>query len=444
MKKISAPNALVVPFCYPDYPTEVIKKQIRDSELALKNTGLDVHMAPSVLSLDDVSPAAEFIKSTKYDVIIALVVSWVEAPWVMAVLRPYLKQPILLWSQTYYTENNVGISLGALPASGVLRETLEEVNANFAFMYGMPDDSQLMQDIYVYAHSAAVFQALAGARVGLIGYVSMGMYTGTIDHTQLRYQIGPEIDQIDQYEVVNRFDKVSEKEIEKLLPLADGWKLNQRINTEDLSRVFRMYAAIKSLAEEHRWDALTVKCQYELSRTFGLAPCLPLSIIGDEIVASCEGDVPLIISQLILYYLTGDPISYGDLHNVTEDHTLWGACGYAPLSFAYDKPVIDKHTALYAGLLNSSPYKTGNLTLARLSAYKGGFKMHVTTGEAQLPPPFHEIGCPVYPFVNIKMDGNVKDFMQNLGSQHYGIAYGKVSKELEFLCKMLGMKYILS
>ena len=196
--------------------------------------------------------------------------------------------------------------------------------------------------------------------------------------------------------------------------------------------------------DEHQWDALTIKCQYELSRTFGLAPCQPLSILGDEVVSSCEGDITLVLSQLILYYLTGAPISYGDLHHVTNTHTLWGACGFAPISFAYGKPLIEKHTALYAGLLNSSPYKPGRVTLARVSAHKGGFKMHVTTGEAELPPSFHEVGCPVYPFTNVKMDGNIKEFMQNLGSQHYGIAYGDVSKELEFLCKMLGMKFILS
>ena len=132
-----------------------------------------------------------------------------------------------------------------------------------------------------------------------------------------------------------------------------------------------------------------------------MAPCLALSILGDEVVTSCEGDVPLVVSQLLLHYLTGEPTSYGDLHNATPTHTLWGACGFAPLSYAHGKPLINKHTALYEGLLNSSPYKTGPVTLARLGARKGHFKLHIASGTAELPPPFHEVGCPTYPFVNV-------------------------------------------
>ena len=244
MKKISPPITLVVPLSYPDYPGEMIKKQISLSEQALRNSGLDVRMAPDILSQEDVPLAAEYIRTVKFDVIIVLVVSWVEAPWAMAVLRPYLSQPISLWSQTSLMENNVGLSLGALPAAGVLRETLEEMNANFAFMYGMPDDSSLLKEIFQYAHAAATFQALSKARIGLLGYVAMGMYTGTIDHTQLRYQLGPEIDQVDQYEIVARFEKLNEKDIQKLVPQSKEWKISERVNNEDLNRVFRMYAAI--------------------------------------------------------------------------------------------------------------------------------------------------------------------------------------------------------
>jgi L-fucose isomerase-like protein len=336
----------------------------------------------------------------------------------------------------------VGLTLGALPAAGVLRETLEEMEANFSFVYGMPAEQELMKQVSSYARSAAAVRSLTTARVGLIGYAAMGMYTGTMDHTKLRREIGAEIDQIDQYELVERFKKISADEIKALLPKADAWDLSDQIVTNDFNKMFRMYAAIKSLAQERRWDALTIKCQYELSRTFGLAPCMPLSMFGDELVSSCEGDVPLVVSQLILHYLTGEPTSYGDLHNVTATHTLWGACGFAPLSYAAGKPIVNKHTALYEGTLNSSPYKTGKVTLARLGARKNGFKMHIATGEAELPPPFHEVGCPTYPFVNVAMDGDPAAFMQQLCSQHYAIVYGDVRAELETMCRFLNIELI--
>lgn len=164
---------------------------------------------------------------------------------------------------------------------------------------------------------------------------------------------------------------------------------------------------------------------------------MPLSMLGDEMVVSCEGDIPLVITQLILHYLTGAPISYGDVHHVMECSILFGACGFAPLSFATSRPVVNKHTALYEGLLNSSPYKGGTVTLARLASTQSGtFKMHIAGGTSVLSPRFHEVGCPPYPFINVEMDGDIDEFMQHLCSQHYAIVYGDVRQELTEFCRL--------
>jgi len=256
--------------------------------------------------------------------------------------------------------------------------------------------------------------------------------------------VGPEIDHLDQYELVVAYDGVNDDEVEPLMANAKKWVCSDRVSESDLRQAFRMVLALRKVVHERRWDAVTIKCQYELSRTFGLAPCLPLSILGDEVVSSCEGDVPLAVSQLILHYLTGEPTSYGDLHNVTDTNILWGACGFAPLSYAAGKPVINKHTALYEGLLNSSPYRMGRVTLARLGARHGGFKMHIAAGEAVPPPPFHEVGCPTYPFVDVVMDADPHEFMQEISSQHYAIAYGDVRDELEMLCDLLDIEPIMT
>lgn len=444
MKKLSPPRVAVVPFAYPDYPPTDIQHQIERSLKMLEESGVQVISIPAVIIPSDVPNALAKLRSADFDLLIALLVSWTEPPLVVATLKTFFSQPILLWSHTIYSEDGVGLTLGALPAAGVIRETLEEMEAHFWFMYGMPGDPGLERTVQTLARSAAAVRALSTSRVGLLGYASMGMYTGTIDHTQLRYQLGPEIDQMDQYEIVARFNARADEPPPVLLPDTNEWILGEKVTKKDLDKSFSMLDVIRELAQEHAWDALTVKCQYELSRTFGMAPCLALSILGDEIVTSCEGDVPLVISQLMLHYLTGDPTSYGDLHNSTATHTLWGACGFAPLSYAHGKPVINKHTALYEGLLNSSPYKTGPVTLARLGARKGHFKLHIASGTAELPPAFHEVGCPTYPFVNVAMDGDVPAFMQNISSQHYAIVYGNLLTELQKVGRMLDIEVIVT
>jgi L-fucose isomerase len=444
MHQLTAASLLVVPFTYPDYPPADVQRQIDHSLQALRAAGFVINATPAVMVPADVPAAVAQLRAADYDAIVALVVSWVEPPLFVATLRPFFASPILLWSHTIYHENGVGLTLGALPAAGVLRETLEEMEANFAFVYGMPDEPALLDALRPFARAAAARRALSNARIGLLGYASMGMYTGTVDHTQLRHQVGPEIDHLDQYEAVVRYEKIDAAEVDAQLAQADGWQLDPSVGRDDLRRAFRMTTALRGLAREHAWDALTVKCQYELSRTFGMAPCLPISILGDEMVVSCEGDLPLVVSQLMLHYLTGEPTSYGDLHNVTATHILLGACGFAPLCYAAGRPNVNKHTALYAGLLNSSPYRPGTVTLARLGARRGRFKLHFSAGQAELPPPFHEVGCPTYPFVNVALDGDIPAFMQQVPSQHYAIAYGDVRAELKTLCWLLYIEAILT
>jgi L-fucose isomerase-like protein len=345
-----------------------------------------------------------------------------------------------------------------------VRQTLEEMGAHFKFIYGQPDDPDVFGQAQAFARAAHTQQALRGAKVGLFGYISMGMYTGTFDHTKLRREIGPEIVQLDQYTIVKKDEEISRQAVEGLVArYKDEWLLAEGISDEALAASMRQYAAIQALSKEHGFEALTVKCQYELSRLFGLAPCIALSVLGDELPVSCEGDVPLIITQLMMFYLTGGGVtSYGDLHDVYPgDEVLFGACGFAPMSHAAGRPQVSKHTALYEGLLNTSPYKEGMVTLARLAndgpgtggglgtgngpGAGGGprYKMHILAGQAKPPPPFREVDCPPYPFIRVALDGDLRSFMQNLMSQHYAIVYGDVREPLLELCGMLGIRPVL-
>ncbi|HID11816.1 MAG TPA: hypothetical protein EYP17_11040 [Candidatus Latescibacteria bacterium] len=413
----------------------------------LKDLEVDLKTTRAVISMEDVQPVIREIRESEFDLIIALLVTWVEAPNFVATLRGWFHRPILLWSHTTYMEEGTRVTLGAMPAAGVLRETLEEMGAKFKFVYGMPDSKGVREGISSYAKVARALRSLQRSRVGLFGYLSMGMYTGAFDHTKVRRMVGPEIVHLDQYLIVRNAEGAKGDEVRELVKRARAeWELDDAVKDEDIALVMKLYLALKSLADENKLDALTVKCQYELSREYGVAPCIPLSLLGDEIPCSCEGDVPLILSQLILHHLTGGGVTgYGDVHDILEDNgIILAACGFAPLSLAQGRPKVSRHTALYEGLLNMSPYREGEVTLARLASDKEGYKMHIATGFASAPPPFHEIGCPPYAGMKVVLDGDADDFIGNLFSQHYAVVYGDVRRELEELCDLLGVRKVIS
>jgi len=110
--------------------------------------------------------------------------------------------------------------------------------------------------------------------------------------------------------IIERFHKLTDDVVRSYQGQTCGWNMLPAVTPAYINRMYRMYAAIKGLTMDNHHNALTIKCQYELSRTFGMAPCMPLAILGDETVVSCEGELPLVVTQLILHYLTGTPTSY--------------------------------------------------------------------------------------------------------------------------------------
>jgi len=435
-----------VPFGFPEYPRELLDRFVKESERTIRELGIDIVSTSPVIIYDDAQRALSDIYRKDLDFIITVILSWIEAPNFVAVLRDFFNKPILLWSHTMFKAGGEWLTLGPLPGAAVIRETLEQMGAKFKFVWGMPDSERVKREIISFAIAANALQRLSKSKIGLLGYAALGMYTATFDHVSVRNRIGPEIDQLDQYVLIKKVEEVDGEEVERLMGKAKrDWKLTENVTDEDLRIAMKMYLALKNIIKEFGWDALTVKCQYELSRYYKFTPCVPLSMLGDEVPCSCEGDIPLTITQLMLHYLTGKTVTYVDIHNITDKTVLIGACGFAPFKLGLAKPEIDKMTMYgYHGLLNSTVYKRGKVTLARLASAKNGYKMHIETGKANVPEPFHEVGCQQYPSMEVTLDGDTYHFGQHLMSQHYALVYSDIKNELLELCRLLDIKCIVS
>jgi len=441
------PSVLVVPFGYPDYPQEMLRHYTDASVRALTELGLQVECTPMVIVDKDVAAARKQARESEADLFVLLVLSWIEVPLVPSTLHEIFGRPLLLWSHTTFREADGGeADLGCIPGAAVVRQTLEEMGVPFRFIYGQPEEDRVVRQALPLARAAHAARSLEASRVGLFGYASMGMYTGTFDHTKLRALVGPEVVHYDQYTLIRRAEaKAMEKAEAAVAVPAGGWELTGGLEAKALAPSWRVYEALRELAEEGRLDVVTVKCQYEMSRDWGLAPCLALSILGDIVTSSCEGDIYLAVSQLILHHLSGgETVAYGDIHTARGHDIIMGACGFAPLSQARGKPIIRKHTALYEGVFNASPYKNGTVTLARLANDGAGFKLHITVGQVVDPPQLHEVGCPPYSWLQARIEAPVDHFMQHLSSQHYAIAYGDWRDELAEFCRLKGIRLIVS
>ncbi|MCL5985570.1 MAG: hypothetical protein M1371_03290 [Actinobacteria bacterium] len=437
------PEGIVVPFGYPDYPGEKVQYFLDESIKSLNSLDISWKVTNPVISFEDVDKAKSIIRSNDFDFIVCLLLTWVEAPNVIATLGEFKHIPLFFWSHTTYQDNGETITLGAIPGASILREIFEEYGFNFHFAWGMPGSREVISQLDTFTRAAYAKKSLFLSRIGLLGYYSMGMYTGGFDHLKVRRLIGPEVVHMDQFVIVDYAQRVSDAEaVPEIQKAKQKWSLKDSVNDEDLVQTMKMYLALKKIQDENMFDAMTIKCQYELSRIYRVVPCVPLSMLGDSLSASCEGDIPLSISQLILRYISiGRPTTYGDVHDILEDGIVLGACGFATLSMLRNKkPVVDKHTALYKGLMISDEYKEGDVTFIRIATKGENYKMHILTGKVVQTPAFREIGCPRYPIMKIKLDGSVEKFVCELMSQHYAVVYGNYMQECLEFCKIMGFE----
>jgi L-fucose isomerase-like protein len=432
------PKALMVPFGYDGYPPELLTKFKAASTRHLRRLGIEVTTTPTIIDFKDARKLREKIAADPCEFVVVLVLSWLEAPNVIEAVRDLSHKPILLWSHTTWDEGDTTLTVGPIPGSTVLRQAFEELEWKFKFVYGQPGDKTLDEDMRVFAAAAHAYHQLRRSRIGLLGYMSMGMYSAAFDHLGLVRDWGPEVDQLDQYILIKRIGEMSDKEVAPLVAKArKQWKMTKMVRNKDLLITLKMYKVMRQLATERQWDCLSVKCQYELSKEFGYTPCVPLSMLGNEIPCSCEADIPLIAAQIGMRHLTDKIVAYGDIHTVEDDSLIMGACGFAPFDLGEGKPKVDRTTQLYEGLANCTVYKEGQITIARMG-YRPDrkLKMHVMTGMAHTPRKFQEINCLPYPGMELSIPGLGKEFGQGMLSQHYAIVYGDIREELRELLRI--------
>jgi len=153
------PIITLVPFAYPDYPQDVVQRFIESSSKMIGSLDVTLTVTAPVVVADDAEEVRRQIRDADSDLIVALLVTWVEAPNLVATLRDFFGRPLLLWSHTTYREGDEIITLGPIPAAGVIRETLEEMEVRFKFIYGPPDSAAVGEQIASSARVASAVRA---------------------------------------------------------------------------------------------------------------------------------------------------------------------------------------------------------------------------------------------------------------------------------------------
>lgn len=445
------PKALVIPYKFREgYPDEIVDPFISDALELLDDTGIDYEKTETVIRDSDADLVAGKYNPNSYDFTILLMPTWFEPGTMVRAARNFFGMPVIVWGYSNFLYNGERTNLGSTAGAGAAKGTLREYGVKHEYIYYSPkngQDEKIKGKLWKTANAARAISLLKSARILSIGYLFGGMTIGDMDLTKMRSFFGPDLMEVDNYTLISKMEAVDingavYREAAEKIMLLTGNTIGNK-----LEKVTRMYVAIKALTDEYNAQAVTLRCHFALSQEYGLTACIPLSVLGNEMVASCEADIPLTLTQLILHYLSGGELTtYADTHELTGTKILWGACGFAPAGMCIGGKIVcqlpaENPTGLGATfkdyITNKNCMKEGRMTVARiLKEPDGSFTLHAAGGRAVGEiGAASEFGSPQYSFTEMILDADFDRFAGNMGSHHYALVYAELLEDLELFCK---------
>lgn len=372
------------------------------------------------------------------------------------------------------------IANGSLGVSVQLRYVMEEMKLPFLYMYGRIDDKERACDIKKALCAAWARNEMFGRNIALIGGKCMMMYQTQVNEFNWKRVFGIDFPQYDHVEIFKELEHIDEEKAQQLAQqFLDNcrqvnWKLDngEAINEDAVISQMRLYLAYKRFQELYDVDMFATKCMPELvNKCYGYSygACLATALLNEEesTIAACEGDIPAGISMYILKMLAHAPVMFADISrlNAEEGVINFFNCGSGPVSMAskdgyrlWPIPPLVPDEAVAKPYLNGDSGGAciefefeGNrtVTLLRLGGNDETLRFHAAVAKTTLrvnndneDPNNSFAGGTRWPGCGIRLE-DPDSFLRNATGHHYAIVYGDFAKELEYMTKFYGIKFVL-
>ena len=150
-----------------------------------------------------------YLTDKDVDLIVYMVGSWVYVSVLVNATRK-LEVPFVLWGIP-------DMRTGSLVASCINHGGLDEMGIKHEFVYGEPENNDLLKKIITIAKASMVKNNLEGLTYGLFGGRCMYMYTAMPDLVQIKKVFGIETIHLNEFWLVDRAKKVDRKKLKNTL-----------------------------------------------------------------------------------------------------------------------------------------------------------------------------------------------------------------------------------
>ena len=266
-----------------------------------------------------------------------------------------------------------------------------------------------------------IFEAksrLASTKLGVIGKPSDWLIASDVDYNKVKNALGISLIDIEMDELAKEIDQDYHFAHPKLNDIK-----NKGFDSKSIDGALKIYNGFKAIINKYKLDGITVRC-FDLIKIYKNTGCLGISLLNDEgIVAGCEGDVPALISMVILHYLTDEPVFMANLSSIDIDKNeiILAHCTL-PLNMS-DKFHLKTHFESGLGVGIKGDIREGKATIFKLS--QDGEEYFVSGGEI-IENLNSENLCRTQ--LRFRMNEGVKYFLQNSLGNHHLICKGDYSE----------------
>lgn len=432
--------------CHPDYQFPSTLNYGHDALTLLEglNDNTEVASYPVPMTThEQAMEAAQLMRQNDVSGVVLFLGAYVMPSCMLALLKELPKEmPLCVWSMPMEQREAGLFTTGSYVGYAMFKGTLDRIGRRYVPVCGFAYEEKTQRSLYAFVSAANAALSLRRSRMGLVGYTAMAIYPGSFDHVLLSWLIGPEVEHFDSYQIIRDMENITDEECADALKLYQAADLTD-VSEEMLKKSLKMYVAIERICKDYHLDALTIKCQFEFSKMFGMTPCVPLSVLADHgVITSCEGDMPCLVSTAILKYLSGTTATYGDaLHHDAEKNTIkLSPCGFLP--FSLGKPgacrVVTSQDVKFAGIKCSFVMHPGQVTILRLVEDVGSYHLVYAVGEGLET----ELRGGSMPALDIKLKGSVERLFNHYAGQHFAVCYGDWSEAIEKLGMVMGLEVV--
>ena len=446
-------KAAFVGFGEVNSPQQLIKDKCSKALEEVKSIGINIVTTDPVTDDAkgiDVSRALTDLKKEDFDLLIICIAGWIPAHAVIAITNEFKCKPMILWGLAGDIENGRVVTPAPQAGTTALRKVFSDLGYKFRYIYNIIGKPSPIDKIKSFALAAKAVNSIENSKVGMMGYRDMKLYNTLYEGLSLKAKIGIDIEFFEMLEMLQLSEQIEKSEIQRLLDkIKREWEFEKPADEDFLRKGISYYLAIKKIAEENKFDAISLKDVDGMKKILSFPPAMIFMLLSDEMKLCTipENDAMGAVTQLIVKQITGQCAAYLEFYEFFEESVLLGVPDFVPAEVVDGKVKVKPASFgnISGGLLNISTMKTGKLTIVRLSNTGDRYTMHICTGEGKLKA-WEEAGwdypAPQLPSLEIFLDAPVEDFAQKISGQHYIIAYGDHSQALRDFCFIKNIEMI--